>query len=202
MAGLLLVISGPSGAGKSTVLNAVINKRGDLFFSVSATTRPPRPEEVDGRDYFFVSSDEFCAMQENGNLLEVGTFAGYWYGTPRAAVLERLNRGETVILDIESAGAAQVKESMPDSVLIFLTPSTEEEAERRLRKRGTEDEEKIAKRLTASRREYSHIDHYQYILVNDNLLDAVENLEAIIRAECAKTTRNRNLFRNYRECKN
>jgi guanylate kinase len=199
MAGLLLVVSGPSGAGKSTVLHKVMEKRDDLFFSVSVTTRAPRPHEKEGEDYFFVSPDEFHTMEEEGRLLEVGTFAGNSYGTPRDMVLERIARGETVILDIETDGAAQVKEKMPESVLIFLTPSTEEEAERRLRSRGTEDEEKIQRRMADSRMRYVHIDNYRYIVVNDNVEDAASAMEAIIRAECARTERNKGIFSKYRK---
>jgi guanylate kinase len=199
MAGLLLVISGPSGAGKSTVLSKVMANRADISFSVSVTTRPPRAEEREGQDYFFVSPVEFIGLRDSGRLLEVGTFAGNWYGTPRDAVLARLNRGEIVVLDIESAGAAQVKERMPEAVLIFLTPSTEEEAERRLRSRGTENESSILKRLASSRPEYMHINKYQYIVVNDKLEDAVATLEAIILAECSRTERRTDIFRNYRE---
>ena len=198
MAGMLLVISGPSGAGKSTVLNAVMRKRKNFFFSVSVTTRSPRPEEKDGREYYFVSPEDFNIMREDGRLLETGSFAGNWYGTPRDAVMKQIARGETVVLDIESSGAAQVKANMPDSVLIFLTPGTEEEAERRLRGRGTEDEEAIQMRMAASRREYIHIDQYRYIVVNDKLEDAVSAIEAIILAESARTHRNKGLFHKYR----
>ncbi|MCL1807569.1 MAG: guanylate kinase [Oscillospiraceae bacterium] len=199
MAGLLLVVSGPSGAGKSTVLNAVMAKRKDMFFSVSATTRAPRPGETDGVQYSFVSPDEFHRMLQEGRLLETGSFAGNWYGTPLDPVMERLGSGETVVLDIESAGAAQVKEKYPNAVLIFLTPSTEEEAERRLRNRGTENEEKVLKRMADSRREYMQIDQYRYIVVNDTVEVAVQAMEAIIIAECARTKRNKGLFFKYRE---
>jgi guanylate kinase len=201
MAGLLLVVSGPSGAGKSTVMNAVMGKRTDVFFSVSVTTRPPRAEEKEGREYHFVSPDEFSTMQEDGRFLEVGTFAGHRYGTPRDLVMERLDRGETVVLDIESAGAAQVKATMPECVLIFLTPGSEDEAERRLRKRGTENEEAIVRRMNASQREYMHIDLYRYIVINDNIEEAVAKLEAILIAEAARTERNRGLFSIYRNAR-
>ncbi|MDR0326651.1 MAG: guanylate kinase [Oscillospiraceae bacterium] len=198
MAGLLLVVSGPSGAGKSTVLKAVMEKRGDMFFSVSATTRPPRPGETDGCEYYFISPAEFAKMQEEGLLLETGEFAGNWYGTPRAPVMERLSRGETVVLDIESAGAAQVRERCPEAVTVFLTPSSEDEAERRLRSRGTEAEEVIQRRLLASRKEYMEIDQYQYIIINDSLEEAVLTLDAVILAEMARAERNPRLFSRYR----
>jgi guanylate kinase len=198
MAGLLLVVSGPSGAGKSTVLKTVMGKRDDMFFSVSATTRPPRPGEEEGKDYFFITPDQFHHMQEEGQLLETGSFAGNWYGTPRDPVMERLNRGETVVLDIETAGAAQVKERFSEAVLVFLTPSAEEEAERRLRNRGTESEEKIQMRMADSRREYMLIDQYRYLVINDKLEDAVATLEAIVTAEASLTSRNKELFYKYR----
>jgi guanylate kinase len=199
MAGLLLVISGPSGAGKSTVLKAVMSKREDMFFSVSATTRPPRPGEMEGEDYFFVTPQEFNKMQREGHLLEVGIFADKFYGTPYFPVMKRLERGETVVLDIETDGASQVKRRYPEAVLVFLTPSNEEEAERRLRNRATEDEQTILERITESRREYTHIDDYNYIVVNDNLEDAIKTLESVIIAESARTGRNKNLFNKYRE---
>ena len=199
MAGLLLVVSGPSGAGKSTVLRAVMQKRKDMFFSVSATTRPPRPGEVDGREYYFVTPDDFRRMQEDGELLEWAAYAGNLYGTPLSPVIERLGRGETVVLDIESIGAVEVKQKYFEAIMIFLAPSTEQETERRLRSRGTDAEEIIQRRLENSRREYRAIDRYQYIVVNDVLDKAIQTLDAIIIAEAARTGRNGALFAEYRE---
>jgi guanylate kinase len=199
MAGLLLVVSGPSGAGKSTVLHAVMDKRDDMFFSVSATTRPPRPGETEGKDYYFVSNAEFEGLVEGGKLLETGEFAGNLYGTPLDPVTDQLARGHIVVLDIESAGAAQVKEKYPESVLIFLTPSNEEEVERRLRVRGTESDEKIKRRLADSQREFRHIDLYHYFVINDTVQIAANTLESVIIAERARTSRNKGLFAQYRE---
>ena len=198
MPGLLLVVSGPSGAGKSTVLKTVMKKRGNMFFSVSATTRPPRPGETDGQDYFFVTPDEFEGMTKDGRLLEWAEFAGNRYGTPREPIMERLANEEIVVLDIETEGAAQVKEKCPEAVLIFLTPSDEDEAERRLRARATESEEKIQQRIMDSRKEYLEIDNYQYAVINDSVDEAALTLEAVITAECARIERNPTLFAQYR----
>ena len=198
MPGLLLVVSGPSGAGKSTVLKTVMKKRGNMFFSVSATTRPPRPGETDGQDYFFVTPEEFEGMTKDGRLLEWAEFAGNRYGTPRGPIMERLSNDEIVVLDIETEGAAQVREKCPEAVLIFLTPSDEDEAERRLRARATESEEKIQRRIMASRREYLEIDNYQYAVINDSVEAAALTLEAVIIAECARIERNPTLFAQYR----
>lgn len=197
--GLLLVISGPSGAGKSTVLRAVMESRDDMFFSVSATTRPPRPGEQDGHDYFFMEEKAFREMREAGLLLEWAEYAGNCYGTPSAPIRERLMRGQIVVLDIETNGALQVMEQCPDAITVFLSPSSEEESERRLRGRGTESESKIQKRMEIMREEYHFIDRYQYIVVNDGLEEAVKTLAAILVAESARTDRNRHLFTAYRK---
>ena len=151
--GKLLVISGPSGTGKSTVIGHLMKLRPGLEFSVSATTRAPRPGEVDGREYFFVTHDRFAEMVDNNELLEHASFVGNHYGTPRSQVEKRLEQGITVILDIEVQGAAQVKAAMPEAVTVFLAPPSLEVLEQRLRGRGTETEEKIRSRLETARQE-------------------------------------------------
>ena len=142
--GKLLVLSGPSGCGKGTVLRALMAGREDMMFSVSATTRAPRPGEVNGREYYFVSRERFAEMVEQGELLEHAEFVGNCYGTPRAPVLEQLEKGRHVLLDIEVQGAAQVKKAMPEAVTVFLSPPSLKELERRLRGRGTLPVEAIA----------------------------------------------------------
>jgi guanylate kinase len=181
--GKLVVVSGPSGAGKSTVIGHLLKRRDDISFSVSATTRAPRPGETEGVSYFFLSRAEFDALVAQGELLEHAEYAGNCYGTPKAPVAEKLRQGRTVILDIEVQGAAQVKEAMPEAVLVFLTPPGIEELERRLRGRGTDTEEKIRLRLETARREYKLAPRYDYIVINDIAEEAAAELDAIITAE-------------------
>ena len=181
--GKLLVISGPSGAGKSTVVFKAIEGRSDVCFSTSVTTRSPRPGEVDGREYFFISFDRFHEMVENDELLEHAEYVTNCYGTPRAYVEQRLNEGMNVVLDIEVQGARQVREKMPGAVLIFIAPPSLEELERRLRGRGTDTEEAILGRLTRARQEYKEADFYDYLIVNDDAEKAAAKLNAIIEAE-------------------
>ena len=178
--GKLLVISGPSGCGKSTVLSQVMAGRGDLRFSVSATTRAPRPGETDGKEYYFVSRERFEEMVENGELLEHAEFVGNCYGTPKAPVIKQLDEGITVILDIEVQGAAQVKALMPEAVTVFLAPPSLEELEARLRGRGTETEEKILGRLETARRELLLAPTYDHVIVNDVVERAAQELSAIL----------------------
>lgn len=181
--GKLLVISGPSGAGKSTVVFKAIEGREDICFSTSATTRSPRPGEVDGREYFFVSFERFLEMVANDELLEHAEYVANRYGTPRAYVEQRLAEGMNVVLDIEVQGARQVRRQMPEAVLIFIAPPSLEELEKRLRGRGTDTESAIEGRLIRARQEYQEADFYDYLIVNDNVEKAAAKLNAIIEAE-------------------
>ena len=185
--GKLMVISGPSGTGKSTVIGYLMDIRPGLEFSVSATTRAPRPGEVDGREYFFVSPERFAQMVADGEFLEHATFVGNSYGTPRSQVEHRLEKGITVILDIEVKGAAQVKAAMPEAVTIFLAPPSLEALEERLRGRGTETEESIRKRLGNAARELAAWREYDSIVVNDVAEQAADRLDAILTAAHART---------------
>lgn len=178
--GKLFVISGPSGAGKSTVIAALMELRDDLAFSCSVTTRAARPGEVDGVDYYFIDWPRYNEMIEQGELLEHAVFAGNGYGTPKAPVMELLDRGKQVLLDIEVQGAAQVAVAMPESVSVFLSPPSMEELERRLRKRGTETEEKILQRLETAKYELTLVDRYQYHVINDDANRAAAELNEII----------------------
>lgn len=178
--GILLVMSGPSGTGKSTVIARLMKLYDKLAFSVSATTRKPRPGEVDGKDYYFVSREQFADMVENGQLLEHAEFVGNCYGTPRAPVLEKLKAGVSVLLDIEVQGAAQVMEAMPEAVSVFLAPPSLEELERRLRGRGTESEEKIQGRLETAKMELQQQDKYDHVVVNDDPARAARELLCIL----------------------
>lgn len=181
--GKLLVLSGPSGVGKGTVLGELMKRRTDMCFSVSATTRAPREGEVDGVSYFFVSKDRFEEMIQNGELLEYAQFVSNFYGTPRAYVEQQLERGMNVILDIEVQGARNIVNMIPDAVSVYMIPPSYEELEKRLRGRGTETEEQIQGRLQTAINEARAADFYRYIIVNDNLETAVNELDAIMTAE-------------------
>ena len=181
--GKLIVISGPSGAGKSTVAFKAMEGRDDLCFSTSVTTRQPRPGEVDGREYFFIQAQEFIRMIDNDELLEHAQYVSNFYGTPRKYVEEMLASGKNVLLDIEVQGARQVREKMPEAVMIFFVPPSLEELERRLVGRGTDSPEVIRSRLERARQEYKEADVYDYIIVNDDVDRAAAELSAIILAE-------------------
>ena len=180
--GKLIVISGPSGAGKSTVVFKAIEGRDDICFSTSVTTRKPRPGETDGKEYFFVDLDRFKEMVENDELLEHAEYVANSYGTPRAYVEKKMEEGLNVLLDIEVQGARQVRDKMPDAVMIFVAPPSLEELERRLRGRGTDTERAIEARLIRARQEFEEADFYDYLIINDDLDKAARELNAIIDA--------------------
>lgn len=184
--GRLFVISGPSGAGKSTVVFKAIEGRDDVCFSTSVTTRKPRPNEVDGREYFFVDLDRFKEMVENDELLEHATYVANSYGTPRKFVEDKLDSGLDVLLDIEVQGARQINEKKPDAVKIFIIPPSLAELRRRLVGRGTDTERAIEARLIRARQEYAEADFYDYIIINDDPDRAAKELAAIMLAECCK----------------
>lgn len=184
--GRLFVISGPSGAGKSTVVFKAIEGRDDMCFSTSVTTRKPRPNEVDGREYFFVDLDRFREMVENDELLEHAEYVANSYGTPRKYVEDKLESGLNVLLDIEVQGARQIKAKKPDAVFVFIIPPSMEELRRRLVARGTDSERAIEARLIRARQEYAEADFYDYIIVNDDAERAAKELSAIITAERCK----------------
>ena len=188
--GLLVVISGPSGVGKGTVRKALFNMPNhNLVYSVSMTTRKIRPGEVDGRDYYFVSKEEFENRIKEGKFLEYAEFVGNYYGTPLDKVNENLDRGNEVVLEIEVEGAQQVKKKMPNCVSIFLVPPGKQALYDRLRHRGTESEEIIEQRVQKANREFKKAKYYDYIVVNDEVNNAADRIMAIIRAEHAKTAR-------------
>jgi len=192
--GKLIVISGPSGAGKSSVVFKVIEKRDDICFSVSATTRKPRPNEVDGREYFFVDLDRFREMVENDELLEHAEYVANSYGTPREYVEKKLSEGMNVLLDIEVQGARQIKDKMPDAVLVFFIPPTMDELEKRLRSRGTDSEMKIQARLFRAKEEYEAADFFDYIVINDDLEVAADEFSSIITAENCRFDLRKNIL--------
>lgn len=181
--GRLFVISGPSGVGKSTVLTRLLENREDLYFSVSATTRQPRPNEENGVQYHFHTREEFQELIAREALLEWAEYVGNYYGTPEQYVNEALARGQNAVLDIEVQGAEKVVQKRPDAVRIFIAPPSWEELERRLNERGTDDPEKIRRRLARAREEFEFAAAYDYIVLNDTVEHAVMELESIIVAE-------------------
>ena len=179
--GLLFVFSGPSGVGKGSIMKNFTAKYADEnFISVSATTRKPRPGEVNGVHYFFMSEDEFTTLAENGGMLEYANFSGNYYGTPKEPVYKTLEEGKNVFLEIEVQGAAKVKKICPEAIFVFVMPPNMEELTRRLVDRNTEDQKTIALRLSNARREIEQARNYDYIIVNNTIEEAVEELAAIV----------------------
>lgn len=187
--GMLVIISGPSGAGKGTVVTELI-KTGEFSLSISATTRKPRPGEIDGTHYYFYDKETFETMQKKNQLLEWAEFCGNYYGTPRKYVEKQMAEGKNVILEIEVQGALQIKELYPECVLVFLIPPNLEELGRRLIKRGTEDKQTINRRIHRALEEMEFILQYDYIVINETIQKATENICAIVKAESMKSSRN------------
>lgn len=177
----LTVLSGPAGVGKSSVVSALREIAPQIWVSVSATTRPKRPAEVEGESYFFVSVEEFQAMAERGELLERASYAGNLYGTPRRPVEERLAAGVPVLLEIEIQGARQVRAVDPDALLVFLAPPSWEELERRLRGRGTEDQAVIERRLEQAKVELAAEAEFDAVIVNTSVAEAAHQLATLLR---------------------
>ena len=198
--GLLLVISGPAGSGKGTV-NAKLLERDDFAYSVSATTRAPRPGEVDGINYYYISHEEFKDNIENGRMLEYTNYCGNYYGTLKSEAERILKSGKNLILEIEVDGAMQVKSKYPDAVLIMLLPPSYSVQEERLRTRGTETEDKIKERLEETKKEVPLFNEYSYVVYNyDGESDkCAEDILAIVRAEQLLTKRSPNTAVNYFE---
>ena len=182
--GLLLVLSGPSGVGKGTVKSAIVeNKVFPFEYSVSMTTRKPRPGEVNGKDYYFVTQERFEQAINQGELLEYNQYVNNFYGTPLAPVKKMLNEGKDVLLEIDVNGAQKVREKMPDGVFIFLTPPVLHTLHLRLENRGTESEDVIMGRIKQARHEILVMQDYDYAVVNDTVANAVDHIKAIVDAE-------------------
>ena len=198
--GLLLVVSGPSGAGKGTICKALLNKNDQIKLSVSATTRKQRTGEVYGVNYFFKEKEKFTQMIEEGEFLEYAQIYDNFYGTPKAAIMECLEKGQDVILEIEMQGASQIKEVCPDGVFIFVLPPSLEELKNRIVGRGTETAEEIEKRFSCAFDEINKIVDYDYFIVNDDVEKSVKQVEGIILSEKNKVTRYKDsIIRKFKE---
>lgn len=184
--GSLFVVSAPSGAGKTTLVKLLMQNDTAIHPSVSYTTRPPRPGEVDGREYHFIDRERFIAMREAGDFVEWAEVHGNFYGTSRRWLHERLAAGDEVLLEIDWQGARQVRAAFPGAITLFILPPSMEELERRLRGRGTDAEEVIARRLSAALDEMRHVGEFDFVIINERLDVALADLMAIVRAERLK----------------
>ena len=190
--GLLVVFTGPSGCGKGTIMKQLLERYDDIALSVSMTTRKPRPGEIDGFHYHFVTHEQFEQMIADNGFLEYAKYSDNYYGTPAAPVQKLLDEGKNVMLEIEVQGGEKVMDKCPDAVSIFIDVPSFEELERRLRGRGTETEDVIEGRLKAARYELSRIFRYQYVVLNDEVEAAVARVRAIIEAEHMRYSRMKN----------
>lgn len=188
--GMLVVVSGPAGVGKGTLCRELMAESSGLEYSVSVTTRAPRPGETEGKEYYFRSREEFEKMIENNELLEWAEFCGHLYGTPRFHVEKLLKKNKKVILEIDTQGARQVKKLFPQGIFIFIVPPSFQVLARRLRGRGTESEEAISFRLAKAVEELKNFKDYDYVVENDEICTAVEKIKSIIIAESCSTKRN------------
>ena len=181
--GILLVISGPSGAGKGTICKALLEKRPDMAYSISCTTRQPRNGEVDGKNYFFKTREEFEKMIANDGFLEHADVYGNYYGTPKAYVLDQVAQGKDIILEIDPQGALQVKRNYPNGVFVFIVPPSLTELSKRIYKRGTDAVDVIKKRLSSATAELAYASRYDYIVVNDEVEKATSKVNNIVSTE-------------------
>jgi len=186
--GILIVVSAPAGCGKDTILEQALSRNDNLFYSVSATSRAMRPGETDGVSYHFRTREQFESMIENGELLEYTEYCGNYYGTPRKAVEDMLAAGKDVILKIEVEGAGNIRKMFPDCTMIFILPPSFAELDRRLHKRGTEDEETIQRRLKTAKEELTYARNYDFLVVNGALEKAVDDFLSVVAAEKMKTS--------------
>ena len=181
--GVLVVVSGLSGAGKGTICKRLLEKYPDYVLSVSATSRKPRKGEENGREYFFITKEEFEDMIRDGKLLEYARYVENYYGTPKEWVEQQLESGKNIILEIELQGAFQIRDKIPEAVLVFILPPDMEELKRRLVNRGTETMEEIEKRLERAAEEMAFVPEYDYVIVNDEVEKSVDMLHNIVRSE-------------------
>jgi len=193
--GLLIVVSAPSGTGKGTLIKQLMEKNKNIRLSVSATTRKPRQGEIEGQNYFYKSLEEFKQMVENDELIEWVEYCDNFYGTPRKYVDECLKNGLDVVLELEVEGAHNIRSKYPDCVLVFILPPSFEELRKRIENRGTEAPEVILKRMDKARKEVTFINDYDYVIINDDISKAVEDINSIIVSEKLKVKRNKDILK-------
>lgn len=192
--GILTIISGFSGAGKGTLLNEMLKKYNNYSLSISATTRKPREGEIDGKSYFFKTKEEFEDMIREDAFIEYASYVGNYYGTPKSYVMDKLEKGQDVILEIEIQGALKVKEKYPEAMLVFISTPNALSLKERLEGRKTENTDQIKARLKRAAEEAGGMEKYDYILINDNLNEAVDNLHQLIQSQKSKVSYNINLI--------
>jgi len=198
--GLLIVVSGPSGAGKGTICKQLIQKEPTLKLSISATTRKPRLGEIDKQNYYFMTVSEFEEMIQKDEFLEYANVYGNYYGTPKKYVIDEIQKGNHVLLEIDTQGAFQIKKKYPEGVFIFILPPSMKELKHRIVGRGTETQEAIERRYQSAFDEISSLKEYDYYVINDEVDKAVEKIQAIIQAEMCKVSRNaKNIIQGFKE---
>lgn len=197
--GVLLVVSAPAGCGKDTILEKVLERDKNIFYSVSATSRAMRPGEKDGVSYYFKTREEFEQMINSGELLEYTEYCGNYYGTPKKAVIDMLEQGKDVVLKIEIEGAANVKKIFPEAVMVFILPPSMNELDRRLHKRGTEDEETIKKRLLTAKKELEAAEAYDFAIVNGDLDEAVDSFMSVVKGQRFTIDRMKDFIKSIKE---
>ncbi|MCK5762867.1 MAG: guanylate kinase [Clostridiales bacterium] len=198
--GNLFVVSGPSGAGKGTIIREISKNDNDFKLSVSVTTRAPRNKEIEGVNYYFKTKEEFMDMIENDEFLEYAEVYDNFYGTPKKPVLEAVEKGENIILEIDIQGAIQVKKNYPEGIFIFILPPTMAELKNRIIERGSETDETLKKRMLSAFHEISYMEKYDYFIINDVLEDSIKSFKSIIKAEKCRVMANvKNLLKTYEE---
>lgn len=197
--GMLIVLSGPSGCGKGTIIQEFLKNNPNTWLSVSATSRPKRPGEIDGVTYYLLSKEEFEEKIKEGAFLEYASYAGNYYGTPKAPIKEKLEKGMDVLLEIEIQGALKIKEMLPETIFIFVLPPSMKELRKRLEGRNTEDQAKIEKRFQRAYEEINEVSKYNYVIVNDKLEEAVTKMEAILTAERLRVDRIEEVYLDTKE---
>lgn len=197
--GLLIVVSGPSGAGKGTVCRALLDSSSEILYSVSATTRSPRAGEIEGENYYFLDKAEFERMIERGDLLEWAEVYGNYYGTPAKKIVEQIERGQDVLLEIDAQGAKHVLSRFPEALLIYILPPSLAELEKRIRGRATDSEETIDSRLSVAKEEIAEAVFYRYVIVNENVDSVVAAIHSILTAERLAVARNKEIISSMSE---